>query len=112
MHSVIPVGGGAAVRAKTGTGSKTNAGSFSVTGIGFQPDMVVLIGSYFGTYVGVKSIDVGDIPAFATNLSCYASGSSTAYKLNVTSLDADGFTASLSGLTGTMPYTWYAYKFS
>lgn len=103
---------GVAIQAKTGTGSRTAAGDFSVTGIGFQPDMVVIIGSYFGIYVGIKSNAVGDIDAIATNLSCYNSDAGTR-RLNVTVLGTDGFTANLNSWgAGTLSYTWYAYKFS
>lgn len=112
MNIVIPVGGGAAVKAKTGTGSRSGAGAISVTGLGFQPDMVIVYESSAGSTYGIKCIAVGDITAFAWNPNCYTYAGTTAYKVTVNSLDTDGFSATVTGWTGTFSYVWYAYKFT
>lgn len=94
--------GGAAVQAVTGTGSRSGAGAISVTGVGFQPDMVIIRGSP----MTVKSNEVGDVAAFT--LSPAYSGTT----VSITSFDIDGFSAILNSYSGYYSYTWCAYKFS
>jgi len=102
---------GGAIKAATGTGSRANAGAITVTGLDFQPDMVVLYGGSSIAQLAVRCAEVFGQAAYYHYSRDYES-SSGYIQLQIHSLNADGFSAELYGWSGSYNYTWHAYKFS
>ena len=105
--------GGAKI--KTGTFTIGAAGPLAITGVGFQPDVISIIGGDDGMMGAAASVGQGDVASMqAVSISPNTGQTSGGAIINaqtrltavLTSMDADGFTLDVVFYTSALPGVW------
>ncbi len=95
-------------------GTFSASGNVTISGLGFQPDMIIITGSFYDTYSGSNctfcAFRAGAAAPTGAMYGCTHINDYYTFIGHITGLTADGFTCYFSGISASAA-KWYALKF-